>query len=150
MLDSFNVESYIDSNLEEVVINSCFGGFSLSKKAVELLSKLTGIEPDEYRNIPRDDKYLVAVVKALGKEANGNCADLQIVDLEKGTKWYIREYDGIESIEFKQQMWLCTTNDKRVVVIATAITPSQARSIASNAVKSDVLDVRALGDHYII
>lgn len=46
----------------------------------------------------RSDPILVQVVEELGKDANGNCADLQIVELPAGTLYRIDEYDGNESV----------------------------------------------------
>jgi len=58
-----------------------------------------------YNNIKRDDPDLIAVVKKLGKKANGTCADLKVVEIPDGVKWEIDEYDGNESIEEVHQKW---------------------------------------------
>ena len=100
---------------KKVVYNQCWGGFSLSRKAVELGRKLSGDEkwaditlggepyddgsgvasmdyddsnyPDS--DFPRHDKILVQVVETLGKSANGGLANLVVYELE-GTKYFNR------------------------------------------------------------
>jgi hypothetical protein len=151
----------------EVVINKCYGGFSLSKKAVARLAELNGKKAyffemkglrDKYIEIPMDkgsgmfftafsipnpneyfadekdwfamtdkekkesnerysavelstrpedrtDPKLVQVVRELGKEANGSCADLAIVTIPDGIEWHIDEYDGIERIAEDHRTW---------------------------------------------
>lgn len=48
--------------------------------------------------LPRTDPALVQVVEELGDAANGNFAELYIVELEPGTRYRIDEYDGTESV----------------------------------------------------
>lgn len=55
--------------------------------------------------IKRDDPILVKVVKELGTEANGQCAELKIVTIPKGVEWIIEEYDGLEHIAEVHQTW---------------------------------------------
>lgn len=101
----------------KIVLNKCYGGFSLSEKAVlrlvELGNKvaLAGFEKqNEYiengklslisdccREIYRHDPDLIKVVEELGDEANGPCAKLQIEDIPG---YEIHEYDGFESIKY--------------------------------------------------
>ena len=134
----------------EVVINACYGGFGLSKDAVEMYLKLKGKEcftytneangngkdrtyiratneclfnhhmtkdlgektnklPDKYyfsdRDINRDDKDLVSVVKKLGDKANGSCSKLKVIEIPDGIEWDIEEYDGLEHIAEKHKIW---------------------------------------------
>lgn len=46
----------------------------------------------------REHPDLIAVVKKLGKKANGMCADLKIIKIPVDVKYTIEEYDGIEWI----------------------------------------------------
>ena len=57
------------------------------------------------RDIPRDDKLLVQLVEELGMDANGDCADLKIVEVPDGTEWTIEEYDGREWVAETHQTW---------------------------------------------
>ena len=129
----------------KLVINSCYGGFHLSPKALKRYLELKGknayfykqtkideftriddidsiksglfIEcttidygkvtntypssPFENHSIPRNDKHLIQVVEELGEEANTTVSKLTIVEIENG-RWYkIHEYDGYESIEYR-------------------------------------------------
>lgn len=53
----------------------------------------------------RADPDLIAVVEKLGKEANGTCADLKIVEIPDGVDYEIEEYDGMESVHEKHRSW---------------------------------------------
>lgn len=111
--------------MTKIVINTMYGGFSLSDKATELYLNLRGLpwvkktnlgrfmlrenyyttspgEEDQFfscRDISRTDETLIEVIEQLGAEANGRCASLKIIDLQPGTKYRIQEYDGDEWIE---------------------------------------------------
>ena len=82
----------------KVVYNNCYGGFSLSKKAIDLYKELTGkSEEISAYGINRHDHALVKVVETLGAKADGYLASLRIKEI-KGNKYRIEEYDGIESV----------------------------------------------------
>lgn len=88
----------------KVVFNDCFGGFSLSREASEMLNKAKGsnvCDPDfGYFNndeIERHDRDLVSIVEKLKDTASGPCADLQVAKI-KGNMYRIEEYDGNESV----------------------------------------------------
>lgn len=53
----------------------------------------------------RTDPDIIAVVKKLGKKANGRCAELKIVEIPDGMAYEIDEYDGIETIREKHRTW---------------------------------------------
>jgi len=55
--------------------------------------------------IARDDPYLVKVVEELGPRANGDFAELKIVDIPADVEWQIAEYDGNEWIAEKHRTW---------------------------------------------
>jgi hypothetical protein len=88
----------------EVVINTCYGGFCLSKKAYEEL----GIKWDSYGfkySEDRTNPELIRVVKKLGKDADGECAELKIVKIPNDIEWFIEEYDGNEWVSEKHRIW---------------------------------------------
>ena len=89
--------------MTKIVYNGCYGGFSLSLAAWERYIELGG-EVDVAHDIPRTDPILVQVVEELGERANGLCAELHIDDLAVGTKYRIREYDGLEYIETEEDI----------------------------------------------
>jgi hypothetical protein len=92
-----------------IVINDCYGGFSLSDRAIREYKKLAGIpesDKDFYdRDIARDDPYLVKVVRELGMSANGSCANLKIVEVPGDVSWHIAEYDGAEWVAEDHRTW---------------------------------------------
>lgn len=134
----------------KLVINNCFGGFSLSPKCTKRYLELCGKEayfykqtkypyrdkikeyeriddiehlgsmfitcatkdygkiihefPDErfyHCDVNRSDPRLVQAVEELGSAANGDYAELLIVEIENGRYYKINEYDGLESIEYR-------------------------------------------------
>jgi len=115
--------------VRKIVINSCYGGFGLSREAILKYLELAGIEytfePQQDRDtqnrlgskiivngvsfhehtITRDDPALVSVVKQLNEKANGTNADLKIVDIPADVKWQIDEYDGKEWVAECHRTW---------------------------------------------
>ncbi len=118
----------------KVAINKCYGGFGLSDKALEELIRLgmtvtqygkdgncidknaDMVESDDgifgkYYLLEKDDKEIrtdkriIQVVEALGKEASGSCADIEIVEIPDDTEWEIEEYDGMEWIAEEHRTW---------------------------------------------
>lgn len=87
----------------KVIINECFGGFSLSKfgwdKLMEVKNDNTLKSKDPNAEDFRYDKDLIHLLETYGSEIEGAYSHLGIVDIEKGTKFRICEYDGLESIE---------------------------------------------------
>ena len=51
--------------------------------------------------LSRYDPILVQVVEELGKSASGCYANLKVVDIENGRYFKIDEYDGYESIQYR-------------------------------------------------
>lgn len=94
------------------VVNKCYGGFGVSKKAVEymaekgdpeaqiLLKRINDGKCGTYRSFnkwDRDNLLLVDAVRTLGEEADGECSKLKIVEMEIQIK--IKDYDGMETAE---------------------------------------------------
>lgn len=99
----------------KVVINSCYGGFSLSSQAYTLLKEVKGNpEKVEYS---RHDNDLVKIIETLGEKANGSCAALQIVEIEDDVAYEIREYDGYEGVYLLSQMWKVTRHDGLIAIV---------------------------------
>lgn len=92
----------------EVVINNCYGGFRMSEEAWVLYKELANKYPDYTK---RDDPILIEVVKRLGKAASGAYSNLEVHKaIDK--HWAIREYDGQESLIFKD----CFTQDIKYLI----------------------------------
>ena len=98
--------------MQEIVINRCWGGYSLSQEAEEWLSKQDELWPS-YVNLigsskawrARSDKHLVQCVKELGEEASGTHAWLEIVEIPDDVEWQIIDYDGWEHVAEKHRVW---------------------------------------------
>ena len=90
--------------MKKIVINSDYGGFSLSEEAIKEL----GLPYDGYGfdyTDKRSDKKLVDVVEKLGERANGVCASLKVIKIPDGVDWEIEEYDGKEWVSEKHKVW---------------------------------------------
>lgn len=91
----------------KVVYNQSFGGFSISKKCAEWMASRGNQEAAEmleyktfhgYYDGPRHDPLLVMAIEELGEEeSSGDMSRLAIKRLE-GKKYFIREYDGSETV----------------------------------------------------
>ena len=79
-----------------IVINKCYGGFSLSDTACKMLN----CDPYDFSDPnTRSDPELIGCVTLLGKGAGGECSALAVVSIpDIATDWEIEEYDGYESI----------------------------------------------------
>ena len=111
----------------KVVINRCYGGFSLSDEAIELYLNKKGwkftkekseyfslcgydyiIEGQEHwydRDIERHDPVLVEVVQELGAKAGGKFSDLNVVEVPDGVNYVVEEYDGKEWVAEVHRTW---------------------------------------------
>jgi len=117
------------SALVKIVINSDYGGFSLSDEAILEYGRLKGLNlvkdentnwsisifykdsvaKENYfedRDIPRNDPALVEVVEKLGEAAYGFAANLKIVEIPEDVDWCIEENDGREWVAEKHRTWI--------------------------------------------
>jgi hypothetical protein len=94
--------------VNKVVYDCCFGGFSLSNRALDLLEErgVIGSECSGGHTIPRHHPELVRVVEELGREAWGREARLAIREIE-GDRYRIDEYNGQESVVVpEEEEWI--------------------------------------------
>ena len=92
----------------KIVINKCYGGFSLSPAGTKRFRELGGklAEYDEAsRRSERNDPLLVQAVEELGEAADGTRAELKVVEIPDGVNWTIEEYDGREWIAETHRTW---------------------------------------------
>jgi len=113
----------------KIVINSDYGGFSLSDEAILEYGRLKGLNlvkdentswsvsifykgtvaKENYfedRDIPRNDPALVEVVEKLGEAAYGFAANLKIVEIPEDVEWCVEENDGREWVSEKHRTWI--------------------------------------------
>ena len=84
----------------EVLINDCYGGWSISSKANKLYELRR--TKDSIRKRKRSDPILVQIYKELGDEFDGGKHSKTGIEKipKKYEKYYIiNEYDGLESVE---------------------------------------------------
>lgn len=53
----------------------------------------------------RSDPVLIKVLEELGDDANGDFAEIEIVDVPDDANVYIDNYDGMETVEEKHRSW---------------------------------------------
>lgn len=53
----------------------------------------------------RDDLDLISLVEELGEKANGDCAELKILEIPDDVEWEIKEYDGNEWVAEIHRTW---------------------------------------------
>jgi len=108
------VYAYIDEKTESYLKQTKiveFKGKTKEPMAIYYTTKRIKTEADlntnyfSYRDIAREDPALVKTVEKLGKEANGSCSDLTIVEIPDDVKWTIDDYDGLESVEEEHRSW---------------------------------------------
>lgn len=88
----------------KVVINGCYGGFSLSDEALAYLG-IPGGSRFTYDN-DRANPKLVECVEKLGEAVNHDSASyLYVVEVPDDVKWTITDYDGIEQVEEVHRVW---------------------------------------------
>lgn len=80
----------------KIVINSCYGGFSLSTAAMKACGAKFTHDEDQ-----RTNPILIEMVERDAKAASGRCAKLRVVEIpDNATDWEFHEYDGLESITY--------------------------------------------------
>lgn len=91
----------------KVVINTCFGDFSLSEAAISRFCELDGLNPADFypQMVERNDPNLVQVVQELGVAAETPYSELKIVEVPDDVKWHIHEYDGVEHVAEDHRIW---------------------------------------------
>lgn len=89
----------------KIIINTCYGGFGLSEKALALFNERSGTVITYAGHIERNNHILVEIVEQLG-EAAGDCfSKLRVVEIPDDVKWHIDEGDGRETIHEDHRVW---------------------------------------------
>lgn len=102
----------------KIVINSCWGGFSISDQCAALMGAIVDEScthyPWAYHDWPdgksdrdfRTDERLIALIEEKGSEwCSGECAALTIVEIPDDVNWEIEEYDGSEWVSEVHRTW---------------------------------------------
>ena len=92
----------------KVVINKCFGGFSLSEETLRRFNELDiGYQRDDDPAIRSNPKFIELLEEIGLEKAGGRFAKLVIIDIpmERTDTWHIEEYDGLEHIAENHRIW---------------------------------------------
>ena len=88
----------------KIVINSCYGGFSLSEVAETRYQNESGNNVPHW-DIPRNDPILVNIVEELAEDSWGAYAELKVIEIPDGVEWQIDEFDGSEWVAEVHRTW---------------------------------------------
>jgi hypothetical protein len=93
--------------ITRIVVNDCYGNFGLSDSARERYKNMVGITEGDFMDdkIPRNDPYLISIVRDMGMAANGPNAKLKIIEVPSDVDWIIQDYDGVEWVAEKHRIW---------------------------------------------
>jgi len=84
----------------KVLINDCWGGFSLSTEFEDHLNSITDQLINNHELAARHNVLLVEEAIKFGLDkASGTFSELIVVDIPDGCEYNIHEYDGMESID---------------------------------------------------
>lgn len=108
----------------KIVLNDCYGGFSISRKAAEYMAERGSLRAKrELKQYPKKDWYgfgyvddmpngydrtdplLIEAVEVLGVDSFGYCAELKVIEIPDDINYYIHEYDGMESVHENHRTW---------------------------------------------
>ena len=100
----------------KVVVNRCFGLFSVSEEVYKELGKKWdghgyfenedfGIESNNYLEYRSAPELIKAIEKVGIEKSTGSLAALEIVDIPGGVEWYISDYDGSETVHETHKSW---------------------------------------------
>ena len=89
----------ITVKMPKVVVKTCYGRFKLSDEAIKLYEQLSGgICRLREHALKRHDPHLVQVVEQLGDRANPFMSTKLKIVVIPGDRYYIHEYDGVETV----------------------------------------------------
>jgi hypothetical protein len=78
----------------KIVINKCFGGFSVNDNIVKMLNLESRYDLEDDRTNAR----LIELIES-GEDVNGDYSNLTVVEIpDDATDYMINEYDGYENV----------------------------------------------------
>lgn len=82
-----------------ILINTTYGGYSLSEEAAEATSHIAN-RYDLSRQSYRTNPEVLRIFEEMGSEAfSGYCSEIEMVSIpDEATDWMITEYDGLEEV----------------------------------------------------
>lgn len=117
--------------LNKIVINDCYGGFKLSKRAraylrkqpevIELMNQDKNFDINSYFSLDENRTHpaLIRCIEILGKKASDSFCSKLVIKKFKGNKYRIDEYDGWERIETPNTVHWITKKPSKPAVETT-------------------------------
>jgi len=116
----------------KILVNGCYGGFSISDEARDEYKRRTGDSPTYDHDTNRYDPVLIQIYEEFGSERfSGFLADICVKTIDEIYKDYhtIDEYDGIESINIDYAGYEKNTLIYRIKMILLSATLSNEQKI---------------------
>ena len=120
----------------KVVVNKCYGGFSLSNEAIAALKEKTPVKVINCSNIQfyywsnRHDKHLVSLLEEMGTiRASGEHARLFLEEWPDDIPYKVREYDGQESLEVDIKLFLQQIKEELLVIHSVTDLPAAKKLV---------------------
>jgi len=134
------------NRISPLLINKCYGGFSLSEEAKSLLQ----IEPDEYGEYVRHDENLISTVLELGLDKSSESwSKLAMVYVpEEFLNYYlITEYDGCESVNLDYTKYLM---EKLDLILHVDKKDNEEKLLQINYIYSYVKKIQQEWSHFMM
>ena len=96
--------AYREISLEQTAKCPLWYAFNINDPSLITEDLWAGIEIPDFRE-DRSNHLLVQVVEELGRHANGEYAELKIVDVPDDVEWFIDGHDGCEWVAEKHRIW---------------------------------------------
>ena len=78
----------------KIVINKCYGGFSVNENIVKMLNLVSRYDLED----DRTNAKLIELIES-GADVNTRCSNLTVVEIpDDATDYMINEYDGFENV----------------------------------------------------
>lgn len=120
----------------KVVVNKCYGGFSLSSEAIEMLKEKTPVNVLTSANIQfyywsnRHNKHLVSLLEEIGTErVSGQYARLFLEEWPDNIPYKVHEYDGQESLEVDVKSFLQQIREELLILYQISDLPAAKKLV---------------------
>ena len=96
----------------KIAINTCYGEFSLSKKAYKYLGLKWGVDDCREFIKNRTNSKLIECIEKLGKDSYSHMTRLKIIDIPENIEYEITSDCGVETVREIHRSWSWNYNDE--------------------------------------
>lgn len=102
--DFTNPSRYIKLADHETSLYVNYNMIDLGASAIVNYTDIKSGSLSEY-DIERTDELMIEIIEEIGEDADGSCANLEIVDIPDDMEYEIDDYDGIETLRELHRTW---------------------------------------------